>query len=116
MGWQWYSVRNRADRCSTGLFHPLWDTPHRTATHHSQEIQTDLTIKVVKRNPSYWCVVCWAVKLLGGPTVAMLTSVLPILIAWNGILAAVTLRQMIFATAEKAEGIIEATTVRGELV
>lgn len=72
--------------------------------------------KWLKHNLSYRCIVCWAVELLGRPTVSMLTSVLPVLVAWNCILAAVTLRQMVFATAKKAKRKIEATAMRGKLV
>ena len=68
------------------------------------------------RNASHWCVVCRAVKFLGRPAVATLTSVVHILIAWNCIFTAVTLRQMIFAAAKKTEGKVEATAMRGELV
>ena len=76
-----------------------------------------MQLRPLAKARSYRCVVRRAVELLGCPAVAVLApAVDPVLITWNCILAAVTLGQVIFATAKKAKRRVEAATVWGKLV
>ena len=91
-------------------------SPHCDRTCRENQSCRCWVIKFKGKLATCWGVVCRAVKLLGRPAVATLTTFVPILITRNRVLTAVTLRKVVFASTEKTERCVEAATVRGKLV